>query len=251
MCIATKALGDSFPPASFLYLLPVDFWGWPCECCDIIFFCPLDRHSCSLKDLHLVWEGRFGCVCSLFIFPQLYCEDTFSDWLPECWLCLEFISQVTATGHFLRVAVINRTLGLVSWGSCNKDVQVVVTENVHKAAALLHAHPVSWDPVESEGLFASLLWNWVKFAWANRKGIEPHYFFHLKLLTKGPCRLIPSGSTVHRWGCLGARRHCQEGGILNWDPQLQQRLRPAEFSLKFLRVLMPHGTLDPATCSTQ
>ena len=153
MCIATKALGGSFPPASFLYLLPVDFWGWPCECCDIIFFCPLDRHSCSLKDLHLVWEGRFGCVCSLFIFPQLYCEDTFSDWLPECWLCLEFISQVTATGHFLRVAVINRTLGLVSWGSCNKDVQVVVTENVHKAAALFHAHPCFlgssgvWGPV--------------------------------------------------------------------------------------------------------
>ena len=53
-------------------------------------------------------------VLYLFIFPRLYCEDTFSDWLPECWLCLEFISQETATGHFLRVAVINRTLGLVS-----------------------------------------------------------------------------------------------------------------------------------------
>ena len=40
-----------------------------------------------------------------FIFPQLYCEDTFGNWLPECRLCLELVSQVMATGRFLRGAV--------------------------------------------------------------------------------------------------------------------------------------------------
>ena len=41
--------------------------------------------------------------------------------------------------------------------------------------------------------------------------------------TKGPCRVIPSVSTVHCRGCLGARRqHSQGGGGLSWDPQLQQ-----------------------------
>ena len=52
-------------------------------------------------------------LLSFFVFPQLYCEDTFGDWLPECRLCLELVSQVTGTGHFLTAAVINRTLGLM------------------------------------------------------------------------------------------------------------------------------------------
>ena len=39
---------------------------------------------------------------------------TFVGWLPERWMCLEFISQVPATGHYLRVAVIYGTPALVN-----------------------------------------------------------------------------------------------------------------------------------------
>ena len=39
---------------------------------------------------------------------------TFVGWLPERQMCLEFISQVLATGHYLRVAVIYGTPALVN-----------------------------------------------------------------------------------------------------------------------------------------
>ena len=50
------------------------------------------------------------------------------------------------------------------------------------------------------------LWEGVECAWANRKVLESHYFFPLKPHTNTVSRLIPSGSTVHCWGCLGTRR---------------------------------------------
>ena len=72
------------------------------------------------------------------------------------------------------------------------------------------------------------LWDGVECAWANRKGLESHYFFPLKPHTNTVTRLIPWGSTVHSWGCLGARRlHSQEGG-LGWDPQRQGKLNKVE-----------------------
>ena len=72
---------------------------------------------------------------------------------------------------------------------------------------------VEWDLSKQERAWVSLL-------------------FPPKHLANSPSRLIPSGSTEHSWGCLGARRlHSQEGG-LSWDPQHQERLKLANFCLE-------------------
>ena len=66
--------------------------------------------------LSILFE-RGGSMCLLF-FSFFSVKDvrttTFVGWLPEHQMCLEFISQVLATGHYLRVAVIYGTPALVN-----------------------------------------------------------------------------------------------------------------------------------------
>ena len=205
-----------------------------------------------------MWVFLFNFLLSFWLaLLQLWGMLSISCLRGEVWVCLLFFSFLLLKGHEdnLPLAVGFLCIGCVgnlflrcqpqdiSWGQLSlsepqalcievrvcKGDQVVVTENFHKAAALFMRAFGSCGKAVPEGKLPS--WA-VKLAWANRKGLEPHYFFHLKLLTKGPCRLIPSGSTVHCRGCLGARRqHSQGGGGLSWGPQHQQRLRPAEFCL--------------------
>ena len=89
----------------------------------------------------------------------------------------------------------------------SKGDHVVVTDNVHKRAArFFHA---LWFLVARRFLgqvgFLDFQIKWNE-TWANRKGLESHHFFPLKPHTHTVSRLTPSGSTVHCWGCLGARR---------------------------------------------
>ena len=66
--------------------------------------------------------------------------------LPYSWplqsrLCLQLISAIIAPGRFLRAAVIDSPTGLVTLEvPVSAGAKVVVTGNVHRAAALLHAH---------------------------------------------------------------------------------------------------------------
>ena len=57
---------------------------------------------------------------------------------------------------------------------------VVVTGNVHKAAALFDAHLWFLGQAEASGKSASGLWNIVECAWAKPQGLVSHYFFLLK-----------------------------------------------------------------------
>ena len=67
-------------------------------------------------------------------------------WLFESRLCLEFIPAISTPGHSLSAAVIRSPTGFVSrkWPQVI-SVQVVVTGNVHEAAALFHANSGSTD----------------------------------------------------------------------------------------------------------
>ena len=197
--------------------------------------------------LNIFFERR-GSMCLFFVFSFFSLKDvktiTFVGWLPKPTMCLEFISQVPATGHYLRVAVIYGTPDLVNWGACKQEW----SSCSYRKHLPFHAH--LWflcGQTESEGKLVSWMCNRIKFYSANSKGLEPHYSFHLKLLTKRPHRLFPSGSTVHCRECLGARWwHSRGGGGLSWDPQHQQILRPAEFCLEIFCVFIQCGTLVSA-----
>ena len=116
-------------------------------------------------------------LCFGFIFPKrLSGAFAFDNWATETHLCLEFISPLPAPGHFLRrimlISVINRNPALWFELPVNTGENVVVTENVHRVAALFRPTFGSWG---NKNLRESLLlgqWNWEKCAWANQKGLE-------------------------------------------------------------------------------
>ena len=166
----------------------------------------------------------------------MYGQFTSGNWLPELQLCWEFISQVPATGHSWGQLSLSEPQALWIEVCVLKGDQAVITEYVHKAAALFHGN--LWFLGESRVWRLPGLWNSeiclkkVERSWASL--LFPPKASH----TKGPCRVIPSVSTVHCRGCLGVRRqHSQGGEGLGWNPQLQQRLRPAEFCHGIPRVL--------------
>ena len=66
---------------------------------------------------------------------------TFGSWLLESRLCLEFISAIPTPGSFLRTAVINRPQACELHLQLSTVGQSVVTGNIHKAKAALHAQP--------------------------------------------------------------------------------------------------------------
>ena len=200
--------------------------------------------AAALRDArHLVWEGRFGCVCSIFFFLLLL--KGHEDNLP---LAVGFLNIGCVGNLFLRCQPQD-----ISWGQLSlsepqalwievpvcKGDQVVVTENVHKAAALFMRPFSSWREAESEGKMASWAVKQSEICLSKQERSWASPLFPSKAShTKEPCRVIPSVSTVHCRGCLGARRqHSQGREGLSWNPQLQQRLRPAEFCHEIPQVL--------------
>ena len=110
----------------------------------------------------------------------------------------------------------------------SKSDQVEVPENVHKAAALFQAHLGSWGQPEPLGKLASGAVRWSGMCLSKQERAWVSLLSPLKPHTNTVSRLIPSGSTVHCWGCLGAMmQHSQEGG-LSWDPQRQGKLNKVE-----------------------
>jgi len=112
----------------------------------------------------------------------------------------------------------------------NTRENVVVTENVHEAAALFRPTFGSWG---NQNLRESLLlgqWNREEGASERTRVSWVSVIFPREASHKQPVLANLPRTAVHCWGCLGAnvrRLHSQERG-LSWDPQHQERSRLAE-----------------------
>ena len=127
----------------------------------------------------------------------------------------------------------------------NSGDKIVVTEIAHKTTALFRPPFGSWSNQSLRESWFPGKRNRVECAWANTKDLECQDFFPLKHHTNTRSRLIPSRSTAHYWGCLGARRlHCQERA-LSRNPSIMRRLGLLSLACKFLEALMPCTTLTP------
>ena len=142
-------MGVPSPAGSLLHLLLVDLCGWPfwlvwCDiCCHFVILSVIIRNA-----VHLVLWAFWVFVC-LFVFLRVWGKFTCCSWLLESRLCLEFISAIPTPGSFLRTAVINRPQACELHLQLSTVGQSVVTGNIHKAKAALHAQPCfpgQWDP---------------------------------------------------------------------------------------------------------
>ena len=122
---------------------------------------------------HLVWWGRFGFVFSFFFFLK-ECKDNLAlgiGFLKVGCVWNLFLQRLPQDVPWQRLSF-TEPQALWTEVPVSKNDQVVVSGNVHKAAALFR---LSLVPEGNQSLWASLLsglWDGVECAWANSKGLS-------------------------------------------------------------------------------